>query len=116
MVNILKPSLYLLLCAGMAFTMPNAVADEFQPSEMPLEILRPLDFEEDDDDYTQARNKIFQEQGTLDDIFEDRVIVGDSTIYLDNKCKIKGAQKGDYVGVTLSKSKKALLIQKIQAP
>lgn len=116
MINILKPYIYILLCAGMAFITANAAADEFQSSEVPLEILKILDFEEDDDDYTQARNRIFQEQGPLDDIFKDRVIVGDSTIYLDKECKIKGAKKGDYVGVKLSQSKKALLIQKIQAP
>ena len=71
-------------------------------------------FDSEELDYNNIINIQFENQGTLDAIYNDRIIVGDIEFFLKDRQVISGVNIDDYVGIQLGEQNEVVLIKKIQ--
>ena len=105
-----------LIIISALFTASYVWADDPDTTEPVIEIRTVPEFEPDMDDILQEMKRRFPVQGTLDALYDDRVVVGDTTIFLDDNCEMNRVREGEYVGVRSGENEKALEIVPIEAP
>lgn len=66
---------------------------------------------------TQLREKIkFKITGSLDAVYDGRIVVDDTSYYLQNNIGTTQVSRGDYVGIQLNSDNKVKLIKCIPSP
>ena len=71
-------------------------------------------FDSGEIDYDDIIDMQFENQGTLDAVYQDRIIVGDIEFALTDKHILSNVKLGDYVGVKLGEHDQVVLIKKIK--
>lgn len=64
-------------------------------------------------DYVEAAKRKFSAIGTLDAVYEDRVVVGDASCELAGSSDLSGVSVGDFVGVKTNSAGKAVKLERL---
>ncbi len=115
-VSIFGIRLYFWILMLIVATAGIALAeDAIKPGQI-NPIAPPPYFDTGEIDYADLVDRHFSLKGTLDAVYLDerRIVVDDSEIYLAGGFSLSGIQTGEYVGVRLDKTGKAIEIQRLQ--
>lgn len=107
---------YIFIGAALLFVGSAGIAFADNNDSFEIEKIKPVSrFDADEIDYKEAVEKKFDLKGTLDAVYDDRVVIGDTSFALKDSDKISGINVGDYVGVDLDQNGNVLLIDRIQS-
>ena len=79
-----------------------------------IETIKPArGFDAGEIDYVEAAKRKFSAIGTLDAVYEDRVVVGDASCQLAGSSDLSGVSVGDFVGVKTNAAGKAVKLEQL---